>query len=174
MNFLPIKLLKNIPTLLLLLILSNSCSIKYSFTGASISPDIKTISVQYFSNYANLIQPTLSQTFTETLKDKFQSQTNLQLVNHIGDVNFEGEINRYFTQPVAIQGNETTALNRLTITIRVKFTDSKEQENSFNTSFSRYADYESSQILDQVEDELIEEIVEQIIDDIFNKAFVNW
>ena len=161
-------------TIILLLFTTNSCKINYSFTGATFSSEIQTISVQYFPNYSKLIQPTLSQTFTEALKDKFQSQTNFQFVNDIGDVNFEGEIREYRTQPIAISGNETAALNRLTITIRVKYTNSVEPDNSFDSSFSRYADYDSSSILDDVEDELITEIIEQIIDDIYNRAFVNW
>ena len=49
----------------------------YSFTGASISPEIKTISIASFPNQASLVQPSLSQVFTEKLKDKFVSQTNL-------------------------------------------------------------------------------------------------
>ena len=158
----------------LLLFISSSCKINYSFTGATMSSEIKTISVQYFPNYSKLVQPTLSQTFTEAMKDKFQSQTNLEFVNDIGDINFEGEIREYRTQPVAISGNETASLNRLTITIRVKYTNSVEPENSFDASFSRYADYDSSSILEDVEDELITQIVEQILDDVYNRAFVNW
>ena len=98
---------------------TTSCKINYSFTGASISPDIKTVSIQYFPNMARLVNPNLSQVFTESLKEKFLSQTNLSLVNNIGDLNFEGEIVEYYTKPMAIQGDETAALNRLTIKIRV-------------------------------------------------------
>ncbi|HBF88921.1 MAG TPA: hypothetical protein DDX39_09795 [Bacteroidales bacterium] len=151
-----------------------SCKISYSFTGASVSPDVKTISIQDISNQAPLVVPTLSQTFTESLKDKFLSQTNLQLTDSYGDLNVEGEITGYSTQPMAIQGNETAALNRLTISVRIRFTNTKDEKQNFDSSFSRYTDYESSQSLDSVEEELIKEILEQLNEDIFNKALANW
>lgn len=151
-----------------------NCKIKYSFTGASISPDVKTISVQDIPNHATLVVPTLSQTFAESLKDKFLSQTNLQLVNSYGDLNIEGEITSYATKPMAIQGNDAAALNRLTISVKIKYTNTKDEKQNFESSFSRYADYESSKSLDSVEDELITEILDQINEDIFNKALANW
>ena len=122
----------------------SACKISYSFTGASISPDVKSVSVQYFPNMADLVNPNLSQAFTEALKEKFLSQTNLSLVNGIGDLNFEGKIVTYTTQPMAIQGNETAALNRLTVGIQVEFTNTKDPEADFNTKFSRFVEYESS------------------------------
>ncbi len=161
-------------TVLLTMVLTYGCKINYSFTGASISPDIKTISVQYFPNMADIIQPTLSQDFTDALKDRFKSQTRLTFVNELGDVDFSGEITDYSTQPVAITGNEAAALNRLTITVRIKYTNSIDTEQNFDTSFSRYAEYSSSQSLSEVEGNLIKEIVEQLTEDIFNRAFVNW
>ncbi len=151
-----------------------SCKVSYSFTGASIPPEVKTVSVEYFPNRAQNIQPTLSQTFTETLKDKIQSQTNLILVNDDGDVNFKGEITKYYTKPVAIQKGDQAAKNRLTIAVKVKYENSVDDEQSFDQRFSRYAEYESSKSLSSVELELIEEIVDLITDDVFNKAFVNW
>jgi hypothetical protein len=151
-----------------------SCTVKYSLSGASIHPDIQTVSVQYFPNRAPLVQPMLSQMITDGLKDKIQAQTRLGLVNGLGDVDFEGEITGYDTRPLAITGNELAARNRFTITVKVKYTNSKEPELSFDSSFSRYEDYDSSRNLDQVEGELMEKILTQIIDDIFNKAFVNW
>ncbi len=157
----------------ILLLFNFSCGI-YSFTGASISPEIKTISIKYFSNNAPLVQPTLSQTFTDALKDKFQSQTSLTLMNDGGDLNIEGEITGYSTTPVAIQGNETAALNRLTVTVNVKFTNNLDEKQNFETSFSRYEDYESSKSLTEVEDELIKLINNALVEDIFNKAVVNW
>src|SRR4029453_15181151 len=81
----------------------------YSFTGASISPEIKSVSIAYFQNRATIIQPSLSQVFTEKMKDKFVSQTNLTLVTNYGDLQFDGQITDYTTQPIAIQGNEQAA-----------------------------------------------------------------
>ena len=155
-------------------ILLFGCKIKYSFTGASVSPEVRTISIQYFSNNAPIVLPSLSQTFTEKLKDKFLSQANLGLVANNGDLSLSGAITGYSTQPIAIQGNETAALNRLTIIISVKFVNSKNEKQDFETTFSRYADYDSKLSLSQVEDDLIKQINDQLVDDIFNKAMINW
>jgi len=153
---------------------SQSCKISYSFSGAAVNPLIKTVSIQYFDNRAPLVQPQLSQVFTDALRDKVQGQTSLKIVTGYGDVDFSGEIKNYDTRPQAITGNETAALNRLTITIRVKFVNDIEPEKSYDTSFSRYEDYDSGKDLSAVEDELIKLIVENLVEDIFNKAFVNW
>ncbi len=150
-----------------------SCGI-YSFTGASISPDVKTVTINYFDNRALNVQPTLSQTLTEALKDRFNSQTNLDQINKNGDLIFEGYISDYRISPVAIQGNQTAALNRLTIKISVKFTNNKDHSQDFDTSFSEYEDYESSKSIDSVEDELIKQIVDKLTEDIFNKSVANW
>ena len=146
----------------------------YSFTGASVSPDIKTISIKYFTNLAQLAPPTLSQVFTEAMKDKFISQTNLTMVERNGDLNFEGTITGYSTSPIAIQGNETAAKNRLTITVNVKFTNQKDEKMNFETTFTRYSDFDSNAILSSVETVLIKDINTQLVQDIFNKAIINW
>lgn len=154
--------------------LSQSCKVSYSLTGVTINPEIKTVSIQYFDNRAPLVQPQLSQIFTDALRDKVQGSTSLTLVTGYGDVDFAGEIKNYETRPQAITGAETAALNRLTITVKVKFTNEIETDKSFDTSFSRYEEYDSSKDPSSVEDELIKLIVEQLMEDIFNKAFVNW
>lgn len=146
----------------------------YSFTGASVSPDVKTISIAYFPNRASLVQPTLSQAFTEKLRDKFASQTNLSLKDGEADLLFEGYISDYQTNPTAIQGNDNAALNRLTISVMVKFINTKDPKQDFETSFSRFADYSASQNFASVEQELIGLITSQLADDIFNRAMVNW
>jgi hypothetical protein len=152
----------------------SSCKINYSFSGASVSPDVKTVSIQYFKNSATLAKPTLAQSLTEALKDIFTSQTNLGIVAQNGDLNFTGEIVNYITAPVAIQSNDQAALNRLTITVNVKFTNAKDEKQNFETMFSRYADYSSSQTLSAVESQLITQINDQLVQDIFNKAMINW
>ena len=159
---------------ILIVLLLHGCKTNYSFTGASIAPEVKTVSVQYFPNYAPLIQPTLSQAFTEMLKDKFLSETGLILVDGTGDMNFEGAITGYSVSPLAIQANETAALNRLTITVNVKFTNAKDEKQDFESSFSKYEDYESSLNLSSVEEGLIKQINAQLVEAIFNKAVVNW
>jgi len=159
---------------LLLLVSISGCRIGYSFSGASISPEMKTISVQFFANQAPLFQPTLSTTFTESLKDKMTSQTSLELVNATGDLNFEGEITGYSSNPVAIQQNETASLNRLTIAVPVKFTNAKNPKLSFDRTFSQYTDYESTKTLSSAENELIPIVVDKLVEDIFNAALTNW
>ena len=155
-------------------LLLSSCSLKYSFTGASIAPDVKTVSILYFPTYAANANPNLSQEFTQSLQDKFISLTNLQQVTKDGDLNFEGEITGYKVTPVAIQANETAALNRLTITISVRFTNTKDSKQNFDSSFSRFADFDASKNLSEAEEGLIKEINEQLTQDIFNKSVTNW
>lgn len=159
--------------LLALLLFISGCGI-YSFTGASISPDVKTISIKYFPNNSVLVQPTLSRRFTEALRDKFTNQTNLVLVNSGGDLAIEGEITGYTTEPVAIQGDQKAALQRLKISVNVRFTNSKNEKQNFESNFSRFADYDASSRLSDVEDGLIDQINEELTQDIFNKAVVNW
>ena len=154
-------------------ILLFSCGI-YSFNGASIPKNTKTVSVDYFINSAPTKQPTLSQVLSEKLKDFFTTQTNLIIAQNNGDLNFKGEIIKYEIKPIAIQSNETAGQNRLTISIKVNFKNSYDNEFDFEHTFSRYRDYESSQNFSEIESLLIEEISTELIEDIFNKAVVNW
>jgi hypothetical protein len=156
-----------------MVILIAGCGV-YSFTGASISPETKTISIDRFPNNAMTVEPTLSQKFTDALRDKFQNETNLVMLSKGGDLQLEGSITGYRTSPVAIQANETAAMNRLTISVEVRFTNKIDDSQSFNSSFSRYQDYSSTQDLNTVKDGLIDEINEMLVQDIFNKAVVNW
>lgn len=156
------------------ILLSQGCKMTYSFSGASISPEVKTVSVQFFPNRASIVNPTLSQEFTDALKDKIKEQTSLIFMNDLGDVNFEGEISDYHTQPLAITGDQKAAMNRFTITVRVKFSNAIDPDQDFDSSFSRYRDYSSSKDFSTVEQDLITEILKDLTEDIFNKAFVNW
>jgi len=153
-------------------IIFNGCGI-YSFSGAS-TEGLKTLSIQYFQNRASLVQPGLSQNLTDAIIDKCKAQTSLNIVNGLGDANFEGEISDYNTRPLTVSADATAAMNRFTITVKVKFTNSVDPEKSFEQTFSRYEDYNSSLDLSQVEAELSENILELIVEDIFNRAFVNW
>lgn len=163
-----------ISMVLLLALTLASCRLSVSLTGGTVDPRAKTVAITTFQNNASLVNPTLSQSFTTALKDKIQGQTPLTIVSTNGDYELEGEITGYNVSPVAIQGNETAAMNRLTITVRVRFTNGFDETQNFDQSFSRYADYSSTQNLSSVESSLVEEINEALTDDIFNKAFVNW
>lgn len=146
----------------------------YSFTGASIPPEAKTVSIKYIENNADLVEPTLSQELTDALRDRFVSQTSLRLVPENGDLQLEGEIRTYQVTPVAITGEEIAALNRLTIGVFVRFTNTIDPTRDFETSFSRFEDYQSTQDISQVKQALIPVINAQLVDDIFNKSVVNW
>lgn len=143
-------------------------------SGASISPDTKTVSVAYIENNAALVNPTLSQALTESLKDRIVSQTGLSLIRTTADIEFEGTIVDYSVRPIAIQGNEYASQNRLTISVKIKFSNNKDESKNFEQLFTRYADYPGTANLANVEADLIKTINTQLIDDIFNKAFVNW
>lgn len=146
----------------------------YSFSGASIPPEAKTVSVQYFPNNASLAPPTLSQSFTEALRDKLSSQTRLGLVNKGGDLAFEGSVTGFATMPIAIQSTDQAALNRLTVTVNVRYTCSFDEKKNFEQSFSRFADYPSTQNLATVQDQLITDINKDLVQDIFNRALNDW
>lgn len=158
---------------IVVLLLLQGCGF-YSFTGASLPPQAKSVTIDYFPNKANMVNPNLSDNLTNALKDRFQSQTSLSLQDAGGDLYFEGAITDYKTKPVAIQGNDQAAANRLTITIRVKFVNRYDQQQNFETTFSRYEDYDSNATLSSVENALVNQIVEYLVDDIFNKSVVNW
>lgn len=152
---------------------TNGCSIKYSFSGAS-TTGLGTLNVTNFQNRASIVQPGLSQSLTDALIDKCKSQTNLKVTNGLGDASFEGEITNYETRPLTVSADATAAMNRFTITVKVKYTNAVDPDLSYEQSFSRYEDYDGSLNLSDVEDELSSDIIEMIVEDIFNAAFVNW
>jgi hypothetical protein len=175
-NWLSRYTIQEIPaiTAMILMLAVSSCKVTYSFSGVNISPETETYSVDYFPNRAAIVQAQLSQLFTDALIDKIQANTSLDLSVEGGDVRFSGEITNYETRPTAITGQETAARNRLTITVRVKYENLIQPELDYDTSFSRFEDYDASQNLTDVESELIDLIVENLIEDIFNRAFVSW
>ncbi len=151
----------------------HGCGI-YSFTGASIPAEAKTVSVAYFPNHAQLVNPLLSNDFTSALRDAIMNQTPLEMVDTGGDLAFEGEITDYRTTPVAITAAQTAAMNRLTITVKVRFSNRFDETKDFEQSFSQYEDYPSDQDLNAVQENLTSSIIEALVEDIFNKALVNW
>lgn len=158
---------------LLMAVLCTRCGI-YSFSGASIPAEAKTVSVQYFPNQAQLINPALSNDFTTALRDAIMNQTSLDMVESGGDLAFEGEITDYRTTPVAITAGQTAALNRLTITVNVRFVNQFDETKNFETKFTQYVDYPSDQELNSVQESLTATIIEALVEDVFNKALVNW
>jgi hypothetical protein len=146
----------------------------YSFSGASIPPDVKTISIGYFNNRAELVNPMLSAEFTEALRSYILSRASLKEVDENPDVEITGDIVTYNVAPTAVTANATAALNRLTIGIRVSYVSNKNEKDSFSKTFSHYQEFSSSMDISEVEAELCTTITNQIIEDIFNEAFSNW
>ncbi|WP_163709214.1 LptE family protein [Mangrovibacterium lignilyticum] len=170
--------LKFLFTLAFVLVLAvpvfQGCKISYSFTGASIAPSVKTFTVYYIPNRARLINPNLSQQLTEALQDKLTRQTSLSLLEDSGDLEFEGTITGYDIRPMNIKEGDTAAQNRLTVTVKIKYTNNKNHDDDWEKSFSSYVDYDSTQLLSDVEESLMEEVLEQLTDDIFNASIANW
>jgi hypothetical protein len=158
----------------LLIGVSLSCSVKYNFTGSKPMVLEKTFSVYYFPNRARLINPTLSQSFTEELRDKLKRQTSLNELSDGGDIVFEGQITGYDFKPMSIEKDDLSSQTRLTVTVKLKYTNNKVPEDSIEKTFSAFEDYDSSSSISSVEDELVEAIVEQLTDDIFNATIANW
>ncbi len=150
-----------------------SCKVAYSLSGASLSPKIKTVSISYFDNRASLINPTLSQNFTEALKDKFTSEAGLSLTDEIGDIDFTGFITSYNLRPVAVGQNEADMM-RLSISIDVKFTNKVNPKQNFKQTFTDYADYKASQNFSNLEESLNATIIEKLVEKIFMKSATNW
>ncbi|TYP97858.1 lipopolysaccharide assembly protein [Tenacibaculum adriaticum] len=146
----------------------------YSFTGGN-TGDAKTIQVDFFPNQAPVVEPTLSQRFTQDLQDLFTRQTNLTLVTAGGDLHFEGEIIGYRITPMSATANQTAAQNRLTITINVRFTNRLNEKDDFEKQFSFYEDFPADQLPQgSVLEGLLDVILERIIQDIFNASVAKW
>jgi hypothetical protein len=151
-----------------------ACKPTVSLSGATIPLEAKTISVAVFANNTSLGPPTLSQRFTEKMRDVMSQQTSLALIKNNADLQFEGFISDYNVAPVAIQSNDQAGQNRLTITVNVKYTNRFDASKGFEQTFTRFADFSSSQTIASKDEELVAEIYRQLTEDIFNKAFNNW
>lgn len=159
---------------LIALPLLQSCGI-YSFTGTSIQPDVKTVTINYFEYLAPKVNPSLSNDITQALQEKFIKLTKLELVDIDGDLEIVGAVTGYDVKATAITANESAAMNRLTVNVKISFVNRKYPEEDFeNKSFSAYADFDATQSLDAVEASLCEEIIEKLCEDMFNATVANW
>ncbi len=168
------RLIKAVALVVVFTTVHTACTVKYSLSGASIPLAAKTVSIAYFPNNALMVAPILSPTLTDELQSRFQRQTRLTLVREGGDLDFEGEITNYTSTPAAISGDEEAILNRLTITVRVRYTSVLEPQYNYEKTFSAFEDYDSNKLLQEVEGALISQIVEMLVEDIFNAAVSNW
>lgn len=156
------------------MLLVHSCGI-YSFTGTSIQPEVKTVTINYFEYQALKVNPSLSNDLTNALQDKFLKLTKLEQVDMDGDIEITGAVTGYDVKATAITANEQASQNRLTVTVKISFTNRQFPEDDFqDKSFSAYADFDAMQQLDAVEASLCEEIIEQLCDDMFNATVANW
>ncbi len=156
-------------------VLLGGCSIvNYSFSGTSIQPDVKTVTINYFDYKALKVNPNLSNDLTEALKDKFRKLTKLEQVEMDGDLDLQGEVTGYEVRAAAVTANEVAAQNRLTVTVKLKFTNKKYPEDDFEKSFSAYSDYDSTNSLDAVESTLCQEIIDKLVEDMFNASVAQW
>lgn len=166
-------LIIKIAVLLTVALSVSSCGI-YSFSGTSIQPDVKTITINYFEYKALKVNPNLSNQITEAMKEKFRKLTRLEQVDQDGDLDIYGEVTGYSVSATSITANETAAQNRLTVTVKVVFSNKKYPEDDFDKSFSAFADFDATQLLDSVQDSLCEEIVDKLVEDIFNASVAQW
>ena len=162
-------------SLIITAFLLGGCSVvKYSFSGTSIQPDVKTVTINYFEYKALKVNPSLSNDLTEAMKDKFRKLTKLEQVEMDGDLELQGAVTGYEVRASAVTANEVAAQNRLTVSVSLKFMNRKYPEEDFEKSFSAYSDYDSTNSLDAVEAQLCDTIVEKLIEDIFNATVANW
>lgn len=167
---------KNVIWLCLLIgVLATACSISYKFNGASIDyTKVKTITIKDFPNQAPLVYPQLSQEFTEALKDIYIRQTRLQLVNDNGDLELEGEITGYQLTPMAVKEDAWSSQTKLTITVRVRYSNRTNPDEDFEQSFSAYREFDATRMLQDIEPEYVPIIVEELVDQIYNATVANW
>jgi hypothetical protein len=157
----------------LIALLLTGCEIRYSFSGGQFS-GAKTFSVQYIKPQTALASPAYAQRLTESFKDVMLSQSPLSLTETKGDLQYEGTITQYSITPVAVQSNETASLNRLSITIKISYTNTLEPDLNFEKSFTKFADFPASQSLFSVEEELWQQINDQLTQEIYNSSVGNW
>ena len=158
---------------LILMLTTNSCSV-YNFTGTG-KIDARTFQVNYFQNNSELVQPGLDRTFTLTLQDLIQNQTNLNLVKNDGDLMYDGEITDYRITPMMATADIQAAQNRLTIRVKVRFSNKKKETDNFEKSFDFFYDYPATQQLSGTTlDNAVKIIFERITQDIFNESLAKW
>ncbi len=161
--------------LILCLGLLNACTISYKFNGASIDySTTKTISIADFPNVAALVYPPLANNLSDGIRDIFQRQTRLEQVRRGGNLEIEGEIIGYTLTPMAVSADSYAAETKLTITVKVRFTNNVAPEDSFEKTYTAYQTFDSSQMLNDVQDELCNTMITEIADQIYNDTVAKW
>ena len=158
-----------------LVFLMNSCTISYKFNGASIDySTTKTISIADFTNVAALVYAPLSNNLSDGIRDLFQRQTRLEQVKRGGNLELEGEITGYTLTPMAVSADSYAAETKLTITVKVRFTNNVAPEESFEKTYTAYQTFDASQMLTDVQDDLCTTMIAEIADQIYNDTVAKW
>lgn len=165
--------MKRIALLALTALCLCSCGI-YSFSGTSIQNDVNTITINFIEYRAQRVNPSLSNDLTEAIRSQFRRMTRLEQVDADGDMEISGQITGYEISTAAVTANEVAARNKLTVTVKIQFSDKKHPEEDFDKSFSAFSEYDSTNTIDAVESSLCAEIVEKLVEDIFNASVAQW
>ena len=153
----------------------SSCLISYRFNGARIDySKTQSISIADFPNNAALVNPNLSNALSEGIRDLYSRQTRLQVLRRGGDMELEGEIVDYNLTPMAIAANSMAAETKLTIVIKVRFTNNKAPEESFEKTYSAFQTFDSSKLLTDVQDELCATMITELSENIYNDTVAKW
>ena len=157
------------------LLMTSGCIPSYKFNGSAINYDIyKTIDITEFPIRAALVYPPLQQIFENKLLDTVTRQTRLQEIDGNSDLEMTGEITGYSLSPQSVGEDAYATETRLTITVRVKYTDTKNPSNDIDQSFSAYRQFSSTLMLTDVQDDLCNEICDELVNLIFNATLGNW
>ena len=162
--------------LLVLFVMSLLAGCKvYSFTGANIPAEIKTVRVQYIENKARINNPQLSPQLTDKLRQKIVSQTKLTQVNNDNaDYDISGYVSQYDVSTSGIS-NQQVSTNRLTVSVTLTLVNRKTPGvEPRNISASRSFDFSASLTLTQAARQLNDDIIRNLTDEIFNKLFSDW
>jgi hypothetical protein len=123
---------------------------------------------------AALVHPPLSNNLSDGIRDLFQRQTRLEQMRRGGNLEIEGEITGYTLTPMAVSADSYASETKLTITVKVRFTNNVAPEESFEKTYTAYQTFDSSQMLVDVQDELCNTMITEIADQIYNDTVAKW
>ena len=158
------------------LVLLVSCSFKgYKFNGASVDySKTKTIQIADFPIRSSYVWGPMGPLFNNRLKDQFADHTKLIQVKRNGDMKIEGEITQYTQRNKAVTSEGTSAQTELSMTVNVRFTNTKNHAEDFEKQFTATASYETTRSLNSVQEELVMQMTKDLVDQIFNATVANW
>lgn len=160
---------------LLIIMMVQACSISYKFNQASIDySKTKTIQIADFPLRSSYVWGPMGPMFNNELKDAFANHTRLEQVKRNGDLRIEGEITQYNQRNKSVSSEGHSAQTELSITVNVRFTNTKNHKEDFERQFTATSSYETTKNLNQVQEQLVGEMVKDLVDQIFNATVANW